>query len=401
MTKEECINIALKCQTKSEFHNKYRRYYDFAKINGFFDEVVKHMKKCYKVSKITKKEVLKEALKYQNRVDFKHANPSYYNWVVNHKLQNEIFKHMEIVGNRYNRCVYVYEFIDNFCYVGLTYNLNERNIAHKNDITSEVYKHSINTNIPIPNPKQLTSYIGKDEASKLETFYYNEYKNNGWKMLNVAKTGGLGGTKKDSLYTKEYCKNIALNYKTRRDFELNHKYLYNKVRTHKWDDFVYSHMNLEDSKKIKGEKIRKSKIGKKMNITDKNNFRKTHSSKAIILFDDDNNIIEEFFSATICAEKIGGTANGIRNACKNKKKYKNLNLKYKEEYTTQKYVYTKQNSGNSKKVAQYTLDNVYVAEYNSIKDATLLFNGKISSWKISRCCNGKTSQCCGYIWKFI
>lgn len=401
MTKDECIKVALKCQTKTEFHNKYRKYYDFAKKNDFMDEAVKHMKKCYKTSKILKEDVLNKALQYQNRKDFKKDYPSYYNWVCNHKLQDEIFKHMKIAGNHYKRCVYVYEFNDNFCYVGLTYNLSERNIAHKCEIKSEVYKHSIKMNEKIPEPKQLTDYVDKVEASKLETFYYNEYKNNGWKMLNIAKTGSLGGNKPDSIYTKEYCKYVALEYKTKREFELNHKYLYNKIRTHKWGDFVFSHMNPEDAKKIKSEKIRNSKLGKKMNIIDKNNFRKTHSSKTIILVDDNNNIIEEYFSATLCAEKIGGTANGIRNACKNNKKYKNLNLKYKDCYIPKKYVYKKHNRGNSKKVAQYTLDNVYVTEYASIKAAVLSFKGKINSQQISKCCNGITPHCCGYIWKFI
>lgn len=401
MTKNECLEIALKCETKTEFHNKYRKYYDFAKKNGFMDDMVKHMKNCYNVSKISKKDVLDIALQYQNRKEFKKDHPLYYNWVCNHKLQYEIFKHMKISGNKYKRCIYVYEFNDKSCYVGLTYNLNVRNTAHKCDINSEVYKHSVKINEPIPEPKQLTDYINKNEASNLETFYYNEYKNNGWKMLNIAKTGNLGGNNSKSIYTKEYCKNLALNYKTKRDFELDNKYLYNKIRTHKWGDFVFSHMNPEDAKKSKSEKIRNSKLGKKMNIIDKNNFRKTHSSKTIILVDDNNNVIEEYFSATLCAEKIGGTANGIRNACKNNKKYKNLNLKYKDCYTPKTYVYKKRNTGNSKKVAQYTLDNICVAEYTSIKNAVLLFDGKISSQQISKCCNGLIPQSCGYIWKFI
>ena len=283
---------------------------------------------------------------------------------------------------------------------GLTYNLYIRNRTHKNDKKSEVYKHSLNANIEIPTPKQLTEYINKNEASEMETYYYNEYKNNGWIMLNVAKTGCLGGCRENSEYTKEYCKILALNYKTKREFEKHHKYLYNKIRNHGWSNYVFSHMSIEESKKIKAEKIRKSKIGKKMNITDKNNFRKSHSSNPIVLVDDNNNVIEEFFSATICAEKIGGTPNGIRNACKNGRKYKNINLKYKNKYIPQIYN-KKYNSGNSKKVAQYTLDGVYITEYPSIKKANLMLGKHISSQQISKCCNGKIPNYMGYIWKFV
>ena len=178
------------------------------------------------------------------------------------------------------------------------------------------------------------------------------------------------------------------------------QYLYNKIRNHGWSNYVFSHMSIEESKKIKAEKIRKSKIGKKMNITDKNNFRKSHSSNPIVLVDDNNNVIEEFFSATICAEKIGGTPNGIRNACKNGRKYKNINLKYKNKYIPQIYN-KKYNSGNSKKVAQYTLDGVYITEYPSIKKANLMLGKHISSQQISKCCNGKIPNYMGYIWKFV
>lgn len=46
-------------------------------------------------------------------------------------------------------------------------------------------------NVEIPTPKQLTDYIDKDDAAILEGEYLEKYKNNGWKIINISKTGDL------------------------------------------------------------------------------------------------------------------------------------------------------------------------------------------------------------------
>ena len=54
-----------------------------------------------------------------------------------------------------------------------------------------------------------------------------------------------------------------------------------KVKKHKWDDLVFSHMDKDVAKKIKGEKIRKAKIGKPLNIKDWKTFSERHSHFAV------------------------------------------------------------------------------------------------------------------------
>ena len=54
--------------------------------------------------------------------------------------------------------------------------------------------------------------------------------------------------------------------------------------------------------------------------------------------------------------------------------------------------------GASKKIIQYTKDNIYVNEYGSIIEAFNLLNINASS--ISRVCNGKLKSAGGYIWKY-
>ena len=77
-------------------------------------------------------------------------------------------------------------------YVGLTHNIIERQNGRDCHNTDQVTKH-INLTGYIPIRKQLTDYIDVEIASKLEGEYVEKYKNDGWNILNVAKTGGIGG----------------------------------------------------------------------------------------------------------------------------------------------------------------------------------------------------------------
>jgi hypothetical protein len=47
-----------------------------------------------------------------------------------------------------------------------------------------------------PSHKILSNgYVDVKEAQKLEKFYVTQYRNNGWKLLNGNKTGGIGWIK--------------------------------------------------------------------------------------------------------------------------------------------------------------------------------------------------------------
>lgn len=60
------------------------------------------------------------------------------------------------------------------------------------------------------------------------------------------------------------------------------------------------------------------------------------------------------------------------------------------------------NQGISKKVAQYTLDGVFVREYSSCGEAKRINfpNMKRGTGHISECCRGKIKQYKGYVWKY-
>jgi len=187
-TKERCSEVALMCDSRSEFCNLYKGAYKRAYINGWLDELCLHMKP---------------------------------------------------IGNLRKRLVYSYEFSDNYVYVGLTCNDKRRDRQHNNEI-SPVKNHIIEFNVK-PIKKILSDgYICVNEAQILENYWVYKYKNEGWNILNTKKTGGLGG---NTLYwTKEKCREVANKCKSRKEFSIKYVSAYINSRNNKWLDEICSHM---------------------------------------------------------------------------------------------------------------------------------------------------------------
>jgi len=193
-TKERCNEEALKYTKISDFMKHSKGAYSSADKNGWLDEICSHIKSTYKPNGYwTKERCMKEALKYKTKKDFIKMSNSAYSLSYKNGWLDEICSHMRLIGNMYNRCIYAFEFEDNSVYVGLTYNFEKRQKEHliNSNKKSSVYKH-----INICSRyccKQLTDYINVYEASLLEEQIKNEYKNNGWNILNKNKCGSIGG----------------------------------------------------------------------------------------------------------------------------------------------------------------------------------------------------------------
>ena len=198
--KKACEDAAKMCESKSEFNKKYPGAYKESKLCGWFEEITSGY---------------------------------------------------TLVGCRYKRCIYAYEFPDNSVYVGLTCNLNKRNIQHHCKTDSAVYKYIEKTKQE-PKLKQITEYVDYLEASKKEGEVLIEYLNNGWNILNRRDTGGLGSSlgRKEKVYkrningywTKEKCKEEALKYKHRSEFMNLSPTAYSISCRMGWLDDICSHM---------------------------------------------------------------------------------------------------------------------------------------------------------------
>lgn len=187
----------------------------------------------------TKEKCMFEALKYETRYQFQLKSKGAYSAAFRNKWLDEICSHMNKTGNWYNRCIYAYEFSDNHVYIGLTYNLNERNFNRHKNSNDAVTKYVLLTKLK-PKLIQLTDYIDVNLASKLEIQYIDEYKNNGWIILNIAKGGTVGNSIHKLTYDE--CKVIAINYLSRNEFKKNNRSTYEIARKNGWLNSICLHM---------------------------------------------------------------------------------------------------------------------------------------------------------------
>lgn len=248
-TKDKCAEEALKYNSRKEYE-KNSNSYQSAKRNGWLDEICQHMGEKAKRDYWTYEKCKEEALKYKHRNQFEKNSPTAY--VKSGKMgwKDEICSHMETNGNKYKRCIYAIEFPDNYVYVGLTKNHEERFKEHLNDIrnNSIVLRHYNKTGL-LPIIKKLTDFLDVEEASKLEQVKLNEYIDKGWKVLNIAKCGNVGGN--NIKWSKELCAEEALKYTSRNDFKKGSYPIYRAALRNKWLDEICSHMNFKYKYKYK------------------------------------------------------------------------------------------------------------------------------------------------------
>lgn len=145
-------------------------------------------------------------------------------------------------GSLYKRLIYSFEFPDKSVYVGLTLNSTTRKNEHlnpKRSKKSSVYKYIIESGLQ-PKFNELTEYIDSDFASKKEGEFVERYRNDGWKILNRMKTGGLGGN--IIKLTKEICILEALKYNTKSEWRTGSSSTYVTSKRNKWLNECTKHM---------------------------------------------------------------------------------------------------------------------------------------------------------------
>jgi predicted GIY-YIG superfamily endonuclease len=179
-------------------------------------------------------EIKKIALGYSSYNEFIKSEYNTY-YIIQRRGWCELTDHMERVGNLRKRLIYVYEFGDNSVYIGLTYNINNRKDRHSSNPNSAVYKYVKKTNLT-PIVKLISDYIDSDEAILLEGDTLEKYKENGWNILNSAKTGGLGGN--IIKWTYDACLDEIKKYNNLKDFRLKSSGAYNSIRRNKWIDIL-------------------------------------------------------------------------------------------------------------------------------------------------------------------
>ena len=175
-----------------------------------------------------KENVLSEALKYKTRKEFISGCKSAYNSALSNGWIDEVSAHFNIERNNYDikqkiNIVYSYEFQElNYCYVGRTINLHERDMMHRRGHKSHgivrydsLKRFCIEHSVEMPSPIVKYENLDAIESLRKEEEVLNEYISNGWNMINQGKvgvgSGSLGGFKK---WNKDTCREFCKSFKT-------------------------------------------------------------------------------------------------------------------------------------------------------------------------------------------
>ena len=158
--KKEILKIASKCKSFQEFRIKH----SIAYRKSIKLKILKQIKKrlpTIKKYKWSKQDIKNKALKYSVKSHFRIENSGMHKAAKRMNIENEIYKHMDHVGNHYYRMLYAFEFPDKSVYVGLTYNYNKRYQHHMKNNQKIINKtHKMGHTFIMYNKKFSKNLIG-------------------------------------------------------------------------------------------------------------------------------------------------------------------------------------------------------------------------------------------------
>lgn len=249
---DTCYSEAKKYKNRNAFKHGCMSAYGVARRNGWMKDYswlkpqleVWSFEKCYEIAKGC-----------ATKADFEKANPAacqaayrngwmkQYDWLLDGRLYDSNGKRKDkskrepnsaLESKKKTHCIYVYEFKDHAVYVGLTMirRIKGRDYEH---IFGEdtVSKYALDNNFSIPHMKVVLSNLTPLEARIKEGEVLAEYESNGWKIVNRAKTGGLGACMY-GYWTKERCIEEGKKYKTIKEYQTKSQSSYNAARVNGW-----------------------------------------------------------------------------------------------------------------------------------------------------------------------
>lgn len=238
-TYDECFKIATNYKTRLGLSKGDVGVYQAALDHGWLDDYVWFESPQKPYNYWTKERVVEESKKYKSRGEFAQLNgTAYHKARVNGWLDELTWLKDERIdlSNGKVDCVYAYEFEEyKSVYVGRTLikRLKDRHYEHIFTESDAVYLFAKSKNISTPDIRVLESGLTVSEGVEKEGFYLEQYKTNGWNILNRAKTGSIGkiGSSKWSEIT---CREEALKYNTRGEFAQKSASAYEVARRNGW-----------------------------------------------------------------------------------------------------------------------------------------------------------------------
>lgn len=255
---DTCRLEALKYESKKAFSEGNKSAYAISLRNGWMDAYT-WLVECDN-RKWTKDACAEVSKQYQNRGQFAIKSPNAYEASRRNGWLDEFVwlrdERLDLLKDKIDS-VYSYEFVEfKAVYVGRTLMKRQRcrdmeHIFNDDAVSLFAKEHDIS----VPSMKILETDLTIEEGSIHEGVWVEKYKQEGWKILNRAKTGSLGGLNKSRCkYNREVCYSIASECTYPAEYKKKNPSAYNVSRKNGWlKDYTW----FQDGNKISADKRRK------------------------------------------------------------------------------------------------------------------------------------------------
>lgn len=319
-----------------------------------------------------------------------------------------------------NHIVYAYEINKlNSVYIGRTMRPSIRKQQHKIDTKDTLYKFILSNSLTNDDVeyKVLIDGLNASDSQYYEDFYINQYKDDGWVLINKAKAGSLGSSIVKWDY--ETCYNEALKYDNETDFRKYCEPANSKAVKMGWKKDYYWMKKYDPHVYYTYEECYKAAKQCTSVTNFQNKFRSKHRYSKIHGFLKSftwlyqharyENIVEYDLNGNLIKEQSNNEIKGINKrqsvlkCCSNKltNGYNRI-WRYKCDVLDENGNIKQNINGigdNCVPIVQYTSDGKFIREFHSLKEASNTIG--CSSSSIFDALQGeKTILCYGYAWKY-
>lgn len=262
-TTEECASIAFKYSQRSDFRKNDKKAYDAARDHGWLDIICAHMPKSVPQKIWTKEECLSIAQKYTERNEFRKSNQNAYHAARDHGWLEESCAHMPrpVVPQKWTK--------EECSAIAKKYNKRSEMIKHDSKAYNAARVHGWLEDIctHMVRPKNMIRFYWTKEKCQERAMLYKhrvDFKNGDGSAYTTAVVNGwldeicshMTKPSPQRKWTKEKCHQVALKYKSAKEFRQKDRSVYATARYFGWLDEICSHLVFA-SKKGLGRKYKK------------------------------------------------------------------------------------------------------------------------------------------------